>query len=105
MATLSDDRPWRRWFFAEKLRTHGAARVVLAVPVAPPGWQAGIGGDADEFVCVSTPPRFFAIGQFYASFPQVSDDEVSAYLRRAAAAQADAPRAADDAGSSVTPGH
>jgi putative phosphoribosyl transferase len=65
-------------------RAHGAARVVLAVPVAPPGWQAGIGEDADELVCVSTPRGFFAIGQFYASFPQVSDDEVLGCLRRAA---------------------
>ncbi len=87
-------------------RAHGAARVVLAVPVAPPGWQARIGREADEMVCVSTPPGFFAIGQFYVSFPQVSDDEVSACLRRAAsarsAAQASTPRALDDAD---PPGH
>jgi len=63
-------------------RAHGAARVVLAVPVAPRRWQARIGGEADELVCVTTPPRFFAIGQFYVSFPQISDDEVSACLRR-----------------------
>jgi putative phosphoribosyl transferase len=77
-------------------RAHGAARVVLAVPVAPPGWQARIGADADELVCVSTPRGFFAIGQFYARFPQVADDEVIACLRRAApaqgAAQAGAPQ-------------
>ncbi len=78
-------------------RAHGAARVVLAVPVAPRGWQASIGGDADELVCVSTPLRFFAIGQFYVSFPQISDDEVSACLRRAAPAQARTPRVADNA--------
>lgn len=65
-------------------RANGAARVVVAVPVAPRGWQAGIGADADELVCVSTPRGFFAIGQFYASFPQVSDDEVSACLRLSA---------------------
>ena len=35
-------------------RAHGAARVVLAVPVAPPGWQANIGADADELVCART---------------------------------------------------
>jgi putative phosphoribosyl transferase len=79
-------------------RAHGAARVVLAVPVAPPGWQARIGRDADELVCVAAPPVFFAIGQFYANFAQVSDDEVIACLERAAtpqsAAQAAAPRAA-----------
>ena len=66
-------------------RAHGAARVVLAVPVAPPGWQARIGADADELVCVATPRGFFAIGQCYASFPQVSDAEVLAFLERAAA--------------------
>ena len=51
-------------------RAQGAARVVLAVPVAPPGWQARIGTDADELVCVETPRGFFAIGQFYAEFPR-----------------------------------
>ena len=63
-------------------RARGAARVVLAVPVAPPGWQARIGRDADELACVSTPSGFFAIGEHYASFPQVSDEEVIACLRR-----------------------
>ncbi len=66
-------------------RAQGAARVVLAVPVAPPGWQARIGADAGGLVCVDTPRGFFAIGQFYAEFPQVSDEDVMACLDRAAA--------------------
>ena len=82
-------------------RAHGAARVVLAVPVAPPGWQARIGAEADELVCVDTPRGFFAIGEFYARFPQVSDEEVIACLERAAAlqdqAQAGTARAAGGA--------
>ena len=82
-------------------RAQGAARVVLAVPVAPPGWQARIGAEADELVCLDTPRGFFAIGQFYARFPQVSDDEVIACLERAAArpsaAQASTARAASTA--------
>src|ERR1017187_3723407 len=65
-------------------RAHGAARVVLAVPVAPPGWQDRIGGDADELVSVQTPRGFLAIGQFYADFCQVADDEGVACLRGAA---------------------
>ena len=65
-------------------RAQGAARVVLAVPVAPPGWEAGFAGEADDLVCVDTPEWFFAIGQFYADFAQVSDDEVIACLERAA---------------------
>ena len=65
-------------------RAHGAARVVLAVPVASPGWQARIGRDADELVCVATPRSFFAIGEFYADFAQTNDREVISCLERAA---------------------
>jgi putative phosphoribosyl transferase len=68
-------------------RAHGAARVVLAAPVAPLGWEERIGADADEFVCVDTPVDFFGIGQFYVDFAQESDDGVIACLRGAAALQ------------------
>ena len=74
-------------------RAHGAARVVLAVPVAPQGWQARIAGAADELVCVHTPGDFFAIGQFYADFSQTTDDEVIACLQRAAAPASRLPAA------------
>ncbi|HUY49391.1 MAG TPA: hypothetical protein VMV92_27315 [Streptosporangiaceae bacterium] len=80
-------------------RAHGAARVVPAVPVAPPGWEAGFEGEADELVCVDTPEGFDAIGQFHAGFSQVADDEVIACLERAATpvspAQASTAPAAD----------
>jgi putative phosphoribosyl transferase len=65
-------------------RDLGARRVVLAVPVAPPGWEARIGAAADELVTLATPERFFAIGQFYDDFAQVSDASVIACLERAA---------------------
>jgi putative phosphoribosyl transferase len=57
-------------------RAHGAARVVLAVPVAPPGWEQRIGPDADELVCVERPADFYAIGEFYSDFSQLTDDDV-----------------------------
>jgi putative phosphoribosyl transferase len=76
----------------------GAARVVLAVPVAPRGWQERIGGDADELVSVATPDRFFAIGQFYDDFSQTSDAEVTAALASAARAGDEGHRAGDSAG-------
>ena len=65
-------------------RAQGAERVILAVPVAPVGWNARIGSDADEFVALDTPEPFWAIGQFYADFSQTSDDEVVDCLTRAA---------------------
>jgi putative phosphoribosyl transferase len=69
-------------------RALGAARVVLAVPVAPPGWRDRIGADADEMADVATPAPFHAIGEFYRDFSQTSDEEVTACLERAAAGRA-----------------
>ncbi|MFF4822441.1 phosphoribosyltransferase family protein [Streptomyces sp. NPDC001312] len=66
------------------VRARGAARTVLAVPVAPPDWTHRLGGEADELVCLATPPDFFAVGQFYADFAQLDDEDVVACLRRAA---------------------
>ncbi len=85
-------------------RAHGAARVVVAVPVAPPGWEDRIGPGADEFACVLEPPRFFAIGQFYEDFSQTSEDQVLASLRGAVTsapqAETDPIQDADSAGPS-----
>jgi putative phosphoribosyl transferase len=77
-------------------RELGAARVVLAAPVAPPGWSIEPGHDADEFVCPSTPTPFFAIGQFYLDFTQTSDEEVIACLDRAAKPEASEPQRTDE---------
>jgi len=66
-------------------RAHGARRIILAVPAAPPGWTKRIGRDADEFIALETPEPFFAVGQFYADFSQTTDAEVSACLEHAAA--------------------
>ena len=58
----------------------GAARVVLAVPVAPQGWEQRFAGVADELVCVSAPRHLLAISCCYAHFPQVRDEEALACL-------------------------
>ncbi|WP_405020036.1 phosphoribosyltransferase [Kitasatospora sp. NBC_00070] len=58
------------------VRQRGAARVVLAVPVAPAGWRDRLRGEADELVCVAEPADFLAIGSFYADFGQTTDAEV-----------------------------
>lgn len=65
-------------------RAHGAARVVLAVPVAPAGWTVQMADAADDYVALGTPAAFMAIGQFYEDFTQTSDEEVVACLDRVA---------------------
>ncbi|RKE22343.1 phosphoribosyltransferase family protein [Streptomyces sp. TLI_171] len=66
------------------VRARGAARVVLAVPVAPHDWTARLGGAADEYVAVHAPSRFLAVGEFYRDFRQTTDAEVIAALDRPA---------------------
>ena len=65
-------------------RAHGAARVVLAVPVAPPSSIEALASVADEIVCVEAPEPFLAIGQWYQDFAQTADEEVVGLLDRAA---------------------
>jgi putative phosphoribosyl transferase len=63
-------------------RDQGAARIVLAVPVAPVGWEERLAGVADELICVATREFFPGIGLFYADFSQTSDEEVLNCLRQ-----------------------
>jgi putative phosphoribosyl transferase len=65
-------------------RAQGAARVVLAVPVAPQNWKTTMSGAADELIAVETPEPFWGVGQFYVNFSQTSDDTVVVCLERGA---------------------
>jgi putative phosphoribosyl transferase len=65
-------------------RSRGASRVILAVPVAPPEAMQRLNEEADEIVVLATPEPFYAVGQWYADFPQVSDEEVVEFLSRSA---------------------
>lgn len=64
------------------VRGMGAARVVVAVPVAPPDVLVRLRKVADEVVCPLTPQRFVAVGYWYEDFNQVQDSEVRAILGR-----------------------
>jgi putative phosphoribosyl transferase len=65
------------------IRKLGARRVVLSVPVAPADAIRRMSILADEVVCLQTPARFLAVGQWYQNFNQVSDREVRALLATA----------------------
>src|SRR5215471_2878106 len=73
-------------------RAIGAAQVLLAVPVAPPGADVGMRGNADKVICLEMPGRFLAIGEWYEDFAQTSNEEVIALLRAARARQAEQER-------------
>ena len=66
------------------VRARQPARLICAVPVASPEAVEKVRPYADEIVCLQTPGFFYAVGQFYRSFPQVDDAEVVAELRDAA---------------------
>lgn len=63
------------------LRNCQPQKLICAVPVAPPETLKKIVSLADEVVCLEAPPDFNAVGQFYAHFPQVEDEEVIRILR------------------------
>jgi len=70
------------------VRRQEPKRLILAVPVAPTESLDALRSDADEIVCLETPEDFFAVGQFYRDFGQVSDGEVKAILRKEQTAEA-----------------
>lgn len=64
----------------ESLKARGAARVVVAAPVASVQAVRMLGGYADEVVVVDAPPGFGSVGEHYRDFRQTTDDEVLAAL-------------------------
>jgi predicted phosphoribosyltransferase len=71
LATGSTARAVGQW-----LRGGQAARSVLAVPVGPPGTVERLSDLYDEVVVLEMPEPFYAVGEFYRDFRQVTDEEV-----------------------------
>lgn len=65
------------------VRSQGAARIVVAVPVAPSDTVAELREEVDELVCPFVPEFFTAIGCWYVDFSQITDREVIDLLQRA----------------------
>ena len=63
------------------LRAKQPQRLICAVPVASHEALEKVRAQADEVVCLETPAFFYAVGQFYREFGQVSDEEVVSLLR------------------------
>jgi len=67
------------------LRARKAKKIIVAVGVAPPHTLTRIRGEADEVTCLEAPVDFYAVGQFFADFSEVTDEMVVAELSRATA--------------------
>lgn len=64
------------------LRARKPAKLICAVPVAPPDTLARVAELVDEMVCLESPAYFSAVGQFYQHFDQVEDAEVIELLKK-----------------------
>jgi predicted phosphoribosyltransferase len=65
------------------LRQLNAARIVVAAPVIATSACREIQHQADEVIAVMIPERFYAVGQWYQDFSQISDEEVRELLAQA----------------------
>ena len=63
-------------------RGQSTARVLFAAPVGPPATVRMLADECDDVVVLETPASFFAVGEWYEDFGQVTDEEVLAALRR-----------------------
>lgn len=63
------------------IRNEGAAKIVVAVPVASRNAAAKLAKVVDEFISVLIPNEFYGVGEFYKDFHQVTDDEAMYYLK------------------------
>lgn len=57
-------------------RSQNPEKIVLAAAVSAVDSAYEIKSLVDDFVVLATPRNFFSVGQFFSSFPQVSDQEV-----------------------------
>jgi putative phosphoribosyl transferase len=75
-------------FFASvhALRALGVTRLVAAIPVGPQDTVRALQPAVDDLIVLHAPELFFAVGNFYADFHQVSDEDVIRHLKAAAAA-------------------
>lgn len=67
----------------ESVRGSGAARIIVAAPVAAPGAISLLADEADAVIVLAEPAGFYAVGQFYRDFSQTTDAEVIALLAEA----------------------
>jgi predicted phosphoribosyltransferase len=68
------------------VRARQPKKLIVAIGVAPPETLARIQAEADEVICLAAPEAFYAVGQFFEDFSEVTDANVVTALTRPARA-------------------
>jgi putative phosphoribosyl transferase len=66
----------------DSIRKKKPSKIIIATPIASKSAMGRLMPLVDDIICLSTPKDFYAIGQFYEYFPQVSDEEVKKLLMK-----------------------
>lgn len=64
------------------IRSLGVKKLILAIPVAPSNTIHELTPLVDELICLSTPPFFVSVGQFYDQFSQTEDEQVIEIMKQ-----------------------
>jgi putative phosphoribosyl transferase len=64
----------------EAVRQQKPSRIIVAVPVAASDTCTALRAEADDVLCLTTPEPFIAVGMWYRTFDQTTDDEVQQLL-------------------------
>lgn len=64
------------------IKRRGAAKIIIAIPVAPEDALADIGKQADLVICLQPARHFLGVGAFYRDFHQLTDEETVGLLRQ-----------------------
>jgi predicted phosphoribosyltransferase len=64
------------------VRQQNPKRLIAAVAVASPMAARAMSHEADAIVCLNVPADFYAVGQFFKDFSQVTDEDVISILRQ-----------------------
>jgi predicted phosphoribosyltransferase len=70
------------------IRTKKPERLIAATAVAPLRTLRRIAAESDEVVYLGSPAHFFAVGEFFEDFSQVTDEEVIEILRESGLSRA-----------------
>ena len=65
----------------KSIKKHDAKKIILAVPVAPQDTISLLEKIVDEVICLFIPDEFYAVGSYYKSFEQTTDEEVFNIVR------------------------